>query len=81
MVRNKNKSERKAAVPPCPKGSTGWMSHRPQSVNEPADPCNKLLGRTAELENCRHSQNRKKKKKRGRRTEEKKRVRIKREKL
>ena len=49
------------------------MSHRPQSVNEPADPCNKLLGRTAELEICRHSQNKKNKKERererGRRTE------------
>lgn len=36
------------------------MSHWPQSVNEPADLCNKLLGRTAELEICRHSQNQKK---------------------
>lgn len=49
--------KKRAAVSLCPKGSTGWMSHWPQSVNEPADPCNKLLGRTAELEICRHSQN------------------------
>ena len=52
------------------KGSTGWMSHRPQSVNEPADPCNKLLGRTAELEICRHSQNKKNKKKKRERERE-----------
>lgn len=64
----------------CPKGSTGWMSHRPQSVNEPADPCNKLLGRMAELENCRHSQN-EKNKKGGTGTERKKGVGMKREKL
>lgn len=51
------------------RGSTGWMSHRPQSVNEPADPCNKLLGRTAELEICRHSQNKKNKKERERERE------------
>ena len=61
------KKKGKAAESLCPKkkkkGSTGWMSHRPQSVNEPADPCNKLLGRTAELEICRHSQNKKKQKK------------------
>lgn len=40
-------------------GSTGWMSHWPQSVNEPADACNKLPRRMAELEICRHSQNEK----------------------
>lgn len=56
------------------------MSHRPQSVNEPADPCNKLPGRTAELEICRHSQNRKKKKKK-RRERNREEERMRREKL
>lgn len=70
--KKKDKEEEKAAVSLSPKGSAGWMSHRPQSVNEPADPCNKLLGRTAELEICRHSQNktRKKKQKKKEREEE-----------
>lgn len=64
MGNKNNKRKEGSAVSLRPKGSTGWMSHWPQSVNEPADPCNKLLWRTAELEICRHSQNKTKQKKR-----------------
>lgn len=75
MGNKNNKRKEGSAESLRPKGSTGWMSHWPQSVNEPADPCNKLLWRTAELEICRHSQNKTKKTKTdrtGRRTEGKK---------